>query len=266
MPRLTPAERAARAERYAEVQEARQAKKQENKARWRESDARNANVRAALEREACVQEAAEPVSSKSTKLLESIMNSPDTAVGHRIDAAEALIVFQNSPGQMATSEASNENIAAGSAFQFLKKISVSPGLSQALQIKTLRLLANIEAIKAARADPDRAAAERETLVGLINCARRHEYHRCGCWARVCASNVTWSLSSADDFDPPSLPGQSSSMSISAALDPARALPPEELQRRHEVRKAALLSITAKGRADNWRRWLDPEAIKSAAAD
>jgi hypothetical protein len=258
MRRLTEAERAereaTRAQQFAEKRAAREAKRVENKARWLEDDARNANVRHKKMVEATAPEIAEPTSRKSTEMLERIMNSPGTAVGLRIDSAEALLSYQQAPGSMALAETSAEAIAAGSAYTFLKQLSVTPGLAQPLQIKCLRLLANIEAIKARSVDANEVFERRKTAIALINSARRMALVERGTWHSACISGASWSITAADDVEVPTL-SQSNGNGIAAALEHALAMPREELERRRQVRRELLLAIEAKGRDDDWRALL-----------
>ena len=256
MRRLTETERAERevikAQHYAELRAEREAKRTQNKDRWRQDDDRNANVRAAREREACAPEIAEPAPSNSLDQLKAIMDDPQTPVGLRIDSAESLLAFQTAPGSL-TNPAVAEH-AAGTAYVFLKGLAATK-IAQPLQVKVLRLLANCEATRASRTDPTAAAEQRERYRQQINAARRLELIRCGVWQRVCLNAEPWELRADDQFElptPAAGPHPPPAWRLGDQLSQALGLPAHERERRHTERRQRLLGVRASGRSDDWR--------------
>jgi hypothetical protein len=149
---------------------------------------------------------------------------------------------------------------ASTAYRFLQSVSTSADAPTPLRLKSLKVLASVEASKARSADAGALEEQREAFRIQVNNARRAELKRRGLWQQVCVSNTDWMLKAGDHFELPNVPGHAES--ISKTLDRALELPPEEIKRRRDERREMLLQVRAANRDDNWRELIHP----AAAAD
>jgi hypothetical protein len=239
-----------------ERREAKAKRREENRRRW-EASPKNINHQLA---EARLAEAEIPAELppdddlRALSKLRKIQNDPRQPLYRRADAAMSCIMYEVGPGQ--ASGAASELISSQS-YLFLKSIAAAEATPEPVRMRALRSLAAAENLRARAADPGEAAARRETIIQLINGARREALRQV--WPHVCATDAPWSVSVADDLTLPDAaePAASRALSLGELLDRAVSLGEDELRRRRQQRRATWLAITAKGREDRWRDLLTP---------
>lgn len=179
--------------------------RKQNAEAWRVNEA-NAVARAEADRKAKIAELSNARSADAIASLRAIMDNADEPIARRAEAAEVLLVFELAPGSLATPTAA-ENAATDGAYAFLQKVANTDGVPASVLLRVLKTLANIQAVRASRVDPEQAEAERYGLVELVNFYRSLALHERGLWPRAAEQ---WEVRPEDELDflmvdQPSLP-------------------------------------------------------------
>jgi hypothetical protein len=145
-----------------------------NQARWA-SNPTNVNLQY---RQPIEIDDAEPVDIDSLEALRAIMADRNISAVRRISAAEAVLAYELAPGALARND--GQPIASG-AYRFLKTVAHLPSVPEAARFRALCCLAQIENARAARTDPAATAAERESILQLVNSQRRNTMMAAGAW-------------------------------------------------------------------------------------
>jgi hypothetical protein len=139
--------------------------------------------------------------SASLRRLRSIMADNDAPLFRRLDAAEIILGYELAPGALAGTD---PDTVAASSYQFLNVVIAEPTVSEALEFRALKAIAQVENARAQiRNAGEQLGMKRAMLVDLVNTERRVVLVARGAWP--CASR--WWLDTADVFAwPPDWPG------------------------------------------------------------
>jgi hypothetical protein len=129
--------------------------------------------------------------SASLRRLRSIMADNDAPLYRRLEAAEIILGYELAPGALAGTD---PDTVAASSYQFLNAVIAEPTVSEALEFRALKAIAQVENARAQiRNAGEQLGMKRQMFVDLVNTERRAALVARGSWP----SSQRWWLDTSD---------------------------------------------------------------------